>query len=347
VTLAPRGLLIEEQRTNLSTYSVLASQWGAASNASYQNTQAIAPDGTASAWSLIEDTANSAHFGSMTSINASYTSGTVYTVSRYLKAAGRTTATVYLPATAFPTPGRGASFNLTLGTVSAETGVTATIQNVGNGWYRCTVTATASATASGHVGGSALETGNVYQGNGTSGILIWGHQLEAGAFATSYIPTIASQVTRALDVATMLGANFSNWYNQTEGTIYSECSFTAASQVVLAVSDGTSNHRMFTWANATTTNNFRVIFNSNIQADLYSTASLNSYNKQASAYATDNFAFAVNGGTVATDASGVVPPVNRLQIGSDPTSSSLSGTIKKIAYYNRRLANTELQGITS
>jgi hypothetical protein len=53
-------------------------------------------------------------------------------------------------------------------------------------------------------------------------IYAWGAQVEAGAFATSYIPTVASQVTRSADSAVMTGTNFSSWYNASEGTFYCE-----------------------------------------------------------------------------------------------------------------------------
>jgi hypothetical protein len=60
----------------------------------------------------------------------------------------------------------------------------------------------------------------LYTGDGYSGIYIWGAQLEAGAFPTSYIKTEASQVTRSADSASMTGTNFSEWYRQDEGTVY-------------------------------------------------------------------------------------------------------------------------------
>jgi hypothetical protein len=104
-------------------------------------------------------------------------------------------------------------------------GVTGSMAAVGNGWYRCQATLTATATASGDISyrlantNSAFASGGTYTGNGTSGIYAWGAQLEAGAFPTSYIPTSGSTVTRTADNASMRGENFSSWYNQSEGSI--------------------------------------------------------------------------------------------------------------------------------
>jgi hypothetical protein len=355
VTLAPRGLLIEEARTNLSTNSVLASAWGAASNASYVDAQALAPDGTNTAWLLREDTANAVHFGSMVSITHSYVSGTTYTVSRFLKASGRTLVSVYLPAGAFASNGRVAVFDLSSGTVvSTETGVTASIQNFGNGWYRCATTATANASIIAHAGGSALGGGAAYLGNGTSGAFVWGHQLETASFSTSYIPTTTAAVTRAADVAVMTGANFSNWYNATTGAVfvdYATMQQTGFPSIVSA-SDGTNTNRI-QLSHVSAARRAVVTAGGASQWDtqggnLGSTTS-GVFAKYALAYEASNYAAAVNGGTPATQLSGSVPTgLSRLSVGADGAGVSyINGHIRRLAYFPRRLTNAELQAITS
>ena len=121
----------------------------------------------------------------------------------------------------------GVQANLQTGTISNYTTGSGTvnnsfISNIGNGWYRCIAIGTASAVTGVYFNISNTATQLAYSGDGTSGIYLWGAQLEAGSFATSYIPTVASQVTRAADVAVMTGTNFSSWYNQSEGTILSQ-----------------------------------------------------------------------------------------------------------------------------
>jgi hypothetical protein len=94
-----------------------------------------------------------------------------------------------------------------------------------NGWYRSHVTFTNGSISQLSVRLQPLLDSNgaaVYQGDGSSGVFVWGAQLETGAFPTSYIPTTTSTVTRTADNVSMVGENFSSWYNQSEGTVYAD-----------------------------------------------------------------------------------------------------------------------------
>jgi hypothetical protein len=358
-TLAPLGLLIEEQRTNLLTYS---EQFD---NAAWTKTRSsitadatTSPDGTVDADKLVEDTDNNSHH---VGVNFSFTSGTTYTISVYAKAAERPSLQIALTNPAFGSTVIGA-FDLLngLSTGSGGTGRSQTITPIGNQWYRCSLTISATATATSAVRfyiASTYSAASVssYTGDGTSGIYIWGAQLEAGAFPTSYIPTVASQVTRSADVAVMTGTNFSDWYNQAEGTIYGEY------VGINNVSGGTRRLLEIGVVNATTdrfvcgysqTNNtrFLVVASGTAQADVTVNTIQGSLVRFAGVYAANNFQTVTNGVLSTADTSGTVPVVSSLFIGSDQTSVAntvLNGHIRQIAYYPRRLANSELQAITS
>lgn len=164
-------------------------------------------------------------------------------------------------------------------------------------------------------------------------------QLEAGAFATSYIPTVASQVTRAADNASMIGNNFARWFTQGVGTVFADS---------LQANNGANTLAL----NSAGTNIIRlgggkmdVFVAGTSVAQITGTATTGSI-KQAGAYQVNDFAISANGGVVSTDTSGGVPFVDSM-VFQNAVGSYLNGTIKRIAYYNRRLSNTELQGVTS
>jgi len=359
VTLAPRGLLIEEQRTNSTLYS---EQFDNAAwpkqNATVTANATTAPDGTTTADKLVEDaTAGVSHRMYQTTASA-FANGTTVTNSVFLKAAERTWAYIRLELN--DNTSLNAWFNLSTGAIgTVQSGLTATITPFGNGWYRCTVAGSVGTGASPAknyflVGVTTADNTTNYTGNGTSGVFLWGAQLEAGAFATSYIPTVASTVTRSADVATMTGTNFSSWYNQSAGTFIAEASafvpVATTTNAVVSANDNTGSNRnnvfVFNgqWGGVTTTGGVD-------QANILIGASYTptAVAKIAYAYQANNFAASVNGGTVGTDVSGTVPTVDRLFLGVTGSGggAALNGHVRQIAYYNSRLPNAQLQTLTA
>jgi hypothetical protein len=157
-----------------------------------------APDGTYTAQKLIEDTTTGATHCTTKSSTISGT-GTTYTVSIYAKAAERTWLAIQA---AGEDPNYiTAYFDLINGVLgSVATGITAAISNAGNGWYRCSITRLKQGTIYSAFGGafciSPTNLGFSYNGDGTSGIYLWGGQLEVGSVATTYIPTTTVPVSR-------------------------------------------------------------------------------------------------------------------------------------------------------
>jgi hypothetical protein len=351
-TLASLGLMIEESRTNLLTYSEQFDDaaWTKTRSSITANT-IVAPDGTLTGDKLVEDTtASNTHIVSQ---SASFTSGTAYTFTTYIKAAERTWALLRLPASAF-TSTLQAYFNLSAGVVGAVTpSTTASITPVGNDWYRCSVTGTATTTTSGAPGifSAIADTVVSYTGDGVSGIYIWGAQLEVGAFATSYIPTVASQVTRAADVAQMTGTNFSDWYNATEGTLYSEASTydVSSSRTGFGISDNTAPNRIQTGHGS----GARAFISAGGVTQMSQTLasvvfSNNTASKVSLAYLLNNGNAAANGTLGSFDTNMTIPVVTQAQIGGLTASLlPLNGTVRQIVYYPRRLTDAELQAITS
>jgi len=179
-------------------------------------------------------------------------------------------------------------------------------------------------------------------------------QLEAGPFASSYIPTTTSQVTRAPDVAVMTGTNFSDWYNQSEGTWFVEGSganaeFTASRRYF---ESGDGNNRHILAYTATGQTRYLVTSGGVSQADLFGSNGVAGPNlvKMAAAYKVNDFQASTNGILSLSDAAGTLPSVNRISIGASVDGfppAYLFGHIRRITYWDTRLPNETLQALTT
>jgi len=179
-------------------------------------------------------------------------------------------------------------------------------------------------------------------------------QVEAGAFATSYIPTTGATVTRALDSAVMTGTNFSSWYNQGVGAFLAE--FTTFGNVsgknegIFQVDDGGTGNFVRMFVNNSVAPVFGVTDATVAQAYLSTgTITAGTPAKMAGAFALNDFARSYNGTAVATDNLGTVPAtLNRLVLGSGNGGvTELCGHLKRIAFYAARISNADLQRLTT
>jgi hypothetical protein len=315
------GLLVEEARTNLFVRSEEfddATSWAKASASITTNTT-TAPDGTITA-DTYSGTGASGVRQSLT-----LTSGTVYTLSFYVKSAGL----------------GNNGFRLVIDGAQSSSNFTATSE-----WQRFTFTATSANTG-------ARTCGIVRNTSADNvDVLIWGAQLEAGDFATSYIPTVAATVTRAADVASITGSNFSSWYRQDEGTVFvngitppNRADFPSLN----TLHDGTSNNRLLQYV--FTSGYFSAARVGSVpQGD--NTAAVTptdgSAYKVASAFAVNNSVTAVNGVTGSVDTLCLMPTaLNTLAIGAEWNNANIvNSTIRRLTYWPTRLGNEVLQRIT-
>jgi len=357
VTGESLGLLIEEQRANLLLQSEDFSTTWQNVNSSEITNIIVTPNGTLTGDKLVS--ANVTGENSFNQGVVSTTNTNAYTFSVYCKAAEFTNVRLVLSETSPFTRYIYADFNLSTGTL-VRTGtnggavVNSTfVENVGNNWYRVAITSTLGGSASGINTKIILNNGtdsfNVI-GNGYSGIYIWGAQLEVGAFATSYIPTVASQVTRSADAASMTGTNFSSWYRQDEGTIYAsfnrKLASTAAFPSIVSIESSSSNR----WGLLLTNDDQitgTIATNNTFYADLRNGVYLSSSpNFSAMSLSATSANASGNGSTPTSDTSLIVPVVNKAQIGNVNNTGYLNGHIYKIAYYPKRLTNAQLQALT-
>jgi hypothetical protein len=207
------SLLLEKQSTNLLTYSEDFT------NATYTKIGVTAtgntttsPDGTTNADSILEIATGGTHESWQ---RASMTSGQLYTQSCFLKANGRNRVVMQIFDNA--TQYASAIYDLSTGVVVASVG-TATIQSMGNGWYRCTITGTSPATGSGYCVLGLCENTYTnsavmpsYSGDASKGVYWWGFQLENSSYPTSYISTTSASATRVQDLTSVPQGTIANF----------------------------------------------------------------------------------------------------------------------------------------
>jgi len=344
ITLLCKGLLVEEQRTNLFTYSEQFNDasWSKTNMTVTANAE-VSPSGTLSADKLVENTAsNVTHRLSKELTKAA--SVITYTFSFYAKAAARSKVNVLIRGAA--TGGNAVQFQVNLdGTqISAPTAGggwvagSASSVAVGNGWYRLSFTATSATETSLFVVVDLMNNSNAtaYTGDGTSGIFIWGAQLEVGAFPTSYIPTVASTVTRNADVATIVGANFSSFWQTGFGgaTVQALPSTVSGIRPLIQFDDGTANEIIALRGNTTNPELYIVDGGApQAQIDAGTIASNTAYSLTGW-WAANDCKARKDSGAVVTDTTATIPTVTQARLGSDGTNY-LNGHLATINYYDQ------------
>ena len=358
------GLLIEEARTNLLSYSQeFDDNYWTKTNATVTANQIAAPDGTNTGYKVNENAATTPHYILQTGF--SFTSGEEYTQSVYAKAGTNNIVQLLGTSAAFGSQA-WANFDLSDGTIGSKgTATAAAIQSVGEGWYRCSITITVTATSGGSAGLTALvptKTSSrvfAYEGNPSNHIYAWGAQVELGSFPTSYIPTSGSTVTRAVDSAVATLSNF--YYRQKNGSMFVE--FTSKYDESAALFNrvyelgnaGTSINRIMTYVKTDETRLSCSVWDNNVfQAGTTLTTPLPNgtgvYSKAAYAWETNNARAALDGNLVGSVDTSVSLTQTRdtlgIMRGADSTSQTLTGYIKSIQYYPLRLADARLETLT-
>jgi len=340
------SLLVEPQRTNITTYSEQFDNAGWSKYIGSVTANATtSPNGTTTADKFIDSTDNDIH-----AIYKAYTISGDTTFSIYVKAAEYSK----IAFTNLSDSGT-AKFDLSNGTIisTAANWKNSTIESINNGWYRISST-TNGVSGAKAIGTSLLNSSNqeVFVGTGTSGIFLWGAQVEAGSYATSYIPTTSASVTRNADVISKTG--ISSLIGQTEGVVFMDFEYknldtgglipiflsnTSSNQFYLII---TPNERMLA----------EYYFSDVTQASISTAtgfAQPNTRYKIAMAYKANDFAFYINGQLIGTDSSGSVSGLNDLALnylfGSNygPTGQN----INSIALWKTRLTNTQLAELTT
>jgi hypothetical protein len=358
------GLLIEEARTNLLLRSEEFNNayWNKNNGISVQLTSILSPSGSQNVYKVIENTNNSSH--NIFRGGLSVLPSNIYTFSIYLKISEIKRNKVFLRFDRRIDTGgplRPARFNLIDGTIeNVGSELTASIQKLNNGWYRCSITINTPVSLINAVVELSDNETRTYTGDGTSGIYIWGAQLEAGAFPTSYIPTQGSTRTRQPDNASITGKNFSSWYNPNEGSIF--CSAKGIDNIDVSNftrryyelnESGSINSRIIVGYDSSTTVRFLTVRNG-IAEGLISENNQSPFkNTIRSSVGFKNNDVKLYSNSLGADPTrfGALPVVNSLHIGYsgtiDPSPPArLNGHVSRLTYFPKRLLNSNLQALT-
>jgi hypothetical protein len=366
------SLLVEPSGSNLAFHSetwASGNNWtlDAVTRVTGSTSAFLAPDGTFTANALSPTSANVFHgLYSNSSTQNTYISGTIYTQSAFFKqgtgVAGRYVQLTYTGGGQFTQNGY-ANFDLQLGTVavvsgtSADTNRAARIENYGNGWYRCSFTATCNAAGNGIgvlpvlVNASGNTRAQSFAGVTGDILYGWGAQFETGSIATSYIPTTAAAVTRNADVINLSGA-VSGCIGQTQGTIYIECQADVANNDVIFINTAGQNPgNNYVGIFKISTNLYRAsVVASGSTISITQSVATSGFIKAALAYKTGDTAFFINGvqvGTTNTTAFTFNGALSAIQFIANSAIGTKPASVRSAALYTTRLTDSELASLTA
>jgi hypothetical protein len=335
------SLLLEPQRTNIQASSedfntgpYTKIELGVISNAT------TAPDGYNGADKIFATGGNTRHllFGVL-SVNGTYT------FSVFAKAGEKNWLILRLDD---DTPEVNTWFNLSTGTIGTSQGGNPTITPYGNGWYRCSVTYTTSGLQTIYNVMYVANADGVQQWtpSGTDGLYIWGAQVEAALYATSYIPTLGTSVTRVADVASKTG--ISSLIGQTEGTLFFE-GVAEPDTEVCNLNRSTINS-VFIYTRSTG-GVAAFVYADSVGINLISAVPSSNRFKAALAYKSNSIAFYVNGNLIAEDTTATFTPnltMDRFDIGlGGYVSTKRTSTTNQALIFKTRLDNATLQSLTT
>lgn len=365
------GLLLEGASTNLLAYSedATTTNWNSESAITVTTNAINAPDGNTTADLVAGTATTSLHYLGQ---NRSLSSSTTYTQSAFVKAEALDYCYLLVNEAGSYGNRTQAYFNLSNGTLDSSlqsgdfTLVSTDIVDVSNGWYRISMTFTTGTLTAGIVRFGISDDGSTgtggFLGDG-SGVYMWGFQLEAQSQPTSYIATSGAEETRSADVYTtatkvrsadvckITGTTFTDFYNEEEGTIFTNAMCEAdssASRYLYSFNNTISTERVLGLINSSDEIQEQVVDNGGVRAQFFSpTITLGSFFKNGFRYKKDSFNQVTNGIASTPDTAGNVPTPTQLNIASSRTPAGFfNGYIKKFIYFPRALTDNELIKLT-
>ena len=349
------SLLLEPSRTNEVEYSEYFDGW-IKSNISVANNVSTSPEGVQNATTI--DVVSDASFASLRR-NISVSANSTYTMSLFVKK--ETSETNYMGLGFIYSGGTTDvgyviidSVNGTAVSADPRIDVITNVVDFGDYWR-----IEATATDSGSNTSLAVYIYGTLSTNGTSVAVgtgstrtIWGAQLEAGSYPTSYIPTMGTSASRAADVCNKSSAT--SIIGQTEGTMFVEAKIDANStddyNRIFGISQGNDSYRIIIFSNDQEKIALNVKNAAVSQVQIVSNISPFSTFKAAVGYSANDFVFYINGQQIGTDSSGTVPACDTISLGTHEDGSgtrAIEGNVKQALLFDTRLTNAELAALTT
>lgn len=338
VTKVARGLLIEEQRANLLLQSNDFQTSWSPTNITRTPNSILSPEGVVNGVKIEATATATAILYQQITATSTFASLSVYVK----QGTGATTANT------FGIRNFTTAINLVFGNLNYSTGVFTytvgstgvVIRNAGNGWWRVEISVSAGITAGDLIGGYVGLTGGV----ATAGdfLYAYGAQLEAGAFATSYIPTVGSTATRNADSATIPAGT---WYNTAAGTWYFNGETQTFPRYLIVDNSGTAKYPMYVHSAAGGIGNFD---GTNLTLTGNNTTARTTF-KAATTYSGSIATAVLNGGTVATGTyNGAFSTIATFKLGgATGAGGEIDGHIQSIRFYPTALSSVSQQSITA
>ena len=334
------ALLLEPQRTNILTNSEYFAAWIQINTLNTANAL-ISPEGVQNANKLIAASGVNNNV-----IYQGLTAGT-YTASIFAKK-GEFEGLV------IATGNVGAFFNLNTNTYRTHYGSAPTSYNIedfGNGWHRFSITFTEAGANSLYIGPNDNVSNSLgVTGNNSDGIYIYGAQMESASYATSYIPTYGTSVTRNGDAALKTGV--ADLINDGDGTLYMEVTPTNfEGDQRFGISDNIGSNRIVLRLFNPSNLQLSAVINSSVEISISNSGYTagNTY-KIAGAWKNNDAVIYINGVQVATDTNCNITPSNpltRISFDNGVGTAKWENPVSQTLYFPTRLSNEELAALTT
>jgi len=302
------SLLLEPQRTNLLTYSNDFTQWTIQSGvtATHNTTETLSPDGTNNATKFVGN-------GTSGVLKSTLVTGVVAR-SVYLKSVSGTVNVIF----------KDPIFTVTQKSLSVTTE-----------WQRFDLIEDNT-----HSSTQGLWIDDIP----SSGIYMWGGQLEAGSYPTSYIPTTTAAVTRTADVCNNAGTSAT--FNDSEGVLFAEIYFqqTGSTNGLFAISDGSFNNLLM--VRFAPTHKLQVEGTGGVNIIEPNTRASGTY-KIAAKYDSNGVQLWVDGSKIVeTSTQTTMSGIDEAMVGESPYGNRVGCKTKQLMTFNEALSDEELSDLT-